>query len=505
MAKKKFFNYNLLLGDILNLTISFFVIIFWVPATAAEPLEKYGFVYLIYAVSWVLIALLFGRYSTRLRDENYFSTTFKLFYITLIDYAAFATYFYFMPNYSQWVLLAVVVTFFIMLFSVQSLFYAVIYASDPEEIPEHVEKRGPKTVLNPSAEIPVDAYNSMVNAMTKWTGERALQFLSSRVDLHSTNTYLLATTELFNFEHLPEYRYDTIINVRSLNNIRGINRMFSIVNEKLPDNGIFVGCFKDKSVKKKKILQKFPKGINWIVYACNYFIKRVIPKLFLTKRLYYDITKGRRRVLSKTEVFGRLYYCGFEVADEKKCNEYTYFIARRVKEPPLHKKRRYGPIIALNRIGKDGKRFKFYKMRTMYPYSEFLQGYIYEKSHLQEGGKFNHDIRIGTAGKLFRRYWIDELPMFINFFKGDMKLIGVRPLSKQYFSLYRPELQELRTKFKPGLFPPFYADMPKTLDEIQDSEMRYLRMCEARGSFITDITYFWKIFVNIVFKKARSK
>ena len=177
MCKKKFFNYNLLLGDMLNLTISFFAIIFWVPVTAAAPLEKYGFVYFIYAASWVLLALLFRRYCTRFRDENYFSTTFKLFYITLIDYAAFATYFYFMPNYSQWVLLAVVVTFFIMLFSVQSLFYAVIYASDPEEIPEHVEKRGPKTVLNPSAEIPVDAYNSMVEAMKKWTGERALQFL----------------------------------------------------------------------------------------------------------------------------------------------------------------------------------------------------------------------------------------------------------------------------------------------------------------------------------------
>jgi lipopolysaccharide/colanic/teichoic acid biosynthesis glycosyltransferase len=103
-----------------------------------------------------------------------------------------------------------------------------------------------------------------------------------------------------------------------------------------------------------------------------------------------------------------------------------------------------------------------------------------------------------------RRCWLDELPMILNLLKGDMKLVGVRPLSKHYFSLYSPELQALRTKVKPGLLPPFYADMPKTLDEIQASELKYLNMCIKRGALITDTIYLWKIFVNIVFKRARS-
>ena len=86
-----------------------------------------------------------------------------------------------------------------------------------------------------------------------------------------------------------------------------------------------------------------------------------------------------------------------------------------------------------------------------------------------------------------------------------MKLVGVRPLSKHYFSLYSKELQLKRTRFKPGLLPPFYADMPKTLDEIQASEMKYLNDCETKGVFITDFKYFWKILVNIVFKHVHSK
>ncbi len=95
--------------------------------------------------------------------------------------------------------------------------------------------------------------------------------------------------------------------------------------------------------------------------------------------------------------------------------------------------------------------------------------------------------------------------MILNFCRGEMKLVGIRPLSQQYFSLYSKELQEKRTKAKPGLLPPFYADMPKTLDDIQASEMKYLIACEEKGTFRTDVTYLFKILGNIIFKKARSK
>jgi len=158
----------------------------------------------------------------------------------------------------------------------------------------------------------------------------------------------------------------------------------------------------------------------------------------------------------------------------------------------------------LQRFGKDKKSIKVYKIRTMHPYSEYLQSYIYDRHRLNIEGKFNKDLRITTLGRFMRRYWIDELPMILNILKGEMKIVGVRPLSKQYFSLYNLELQEKRIKYKPGLLPPYYADMPKTLDEIQESEMRYLVDCETNGVFKTDLRYFVVIAKNILFKKARS-
>ena len=126
-----------------------------------------------------------------------------------------------------------------------------------------------------------------------------------------------------------------------------------------------------------------------------------------------------------------------------------------------------------------------------------------QKFSLKEGGKFKHDFRVTTVGRIMRKFWLDELPMLINLIKGDMKIVGVRPLSKHYFSLYSKELQEKRTKFKPGLVPPFYADNPKTLEEIEASEMKYLEKYE-KHPFRTDVSYFFKSFYNIIFKNKRS-
>jgi len=142
-------------------------------------------------------------------------------------------------------------------------------------------------------------------------------------------------------------------------------------------------------------------------------------------------------------------------------------------------------------------------MRTMHPYAEYIQDYVYRKHDLQEGGKFKNDFRISTVGRLMRKLWIDELPMMFNFLKGDMKIVGVRPLSKHYFSLYSKEHQERRIKYKPGLVPPFYVDNPKTLEEIQASEKKYFDLYD-RHPWLTDFRYFFIAFYNIVFRHYRS-
>ena len=94
--------------------------------------------------------------------------------------------------------------------------------------------------------------------------------------------------------------------------------------------------------------------------------------------------------------------------------------------------------------------------------------------------------------------------MIINFLKGEINIIGVRPLSISYFEQYPEELQKLRVKIKPGLIPPYYADMPKNFIEILESEEKYIKN-KFKKPIATDIKYFCKAFKNIFFKGARSK
>ena len=335
-------------------------------------------------------------------------------------------------------------------------------------------------------------------------GDEAFQYIVHYSAIDSPNTLVIATTTRFNIDAQIQHSFECIINVRRVNDFRYINKYFESVNAKLPVGGIFIDFLETKNMRKRRILEKFPPGINYLYYTADFIVKRVFPKFLLTKKLYFILTRGENRVLSKAEAFGRLYSCGFEILDERVIGRSLYFVAFKVKEPLFPQNPSYGPLIGLERIGKGGKTIKVFKMRTMHPFAEYLQDYVYKKVGLQEGGKFRDDFRVTTLGRIMRKFWLDELPMLLNLSKGDLKLFGVRPLSRQYFKLYTPELQKLRIKNKPGLIPPFYVDNPRTLDEIVSSELRYLKSYE-KHPFRTDWVYFWKAIYNILFMKYRSR
>ncbi|MBN2611102.1 MAG: sugar transferase [Bacteroidales bacterium] len=335
-------------------------------------------------------------------------------------------------------------------------------------------------------------------------GKEAYQFIFYYAALDTANTLILNTSSDFNIHTQLAPKFDCIINIRKTNDIRRINKFFEAANEKLPDGGLYIGLVETKDERKKRLLKKYPPVINYIFYSIDFIFKRIAPKFIITKKFYFLITRGFNRILSKAETFGRLYSCGFEVLDEKEVNNYLYFVAIKTKKPFYPSNPSYGPFIALERVGKGGKTIKVYKLRTMHPYAEYLQDYIYKKHGLQNGGKFKDDFRISTLGKIFRKFWIDELPMLLNLFKGDLKLVGVRPISKQYFSLYSDELKKRRIKYKPGLIPPFYVDMPETFEEIMESELKYLTLYE-KHPLLTDIRYLFISLFNIIIKRKRSK
>jgi lipopolysaccharide/colanic/teichoic acid biosynthesis glycosyltransferase len=225
-------------------------------------------------------------------------------------------------------------------------------------------------------------------------------------------------------------------------------------------------------------------------------LKQFNRKLLHNQNIFMKIKKEK----SLSLFYGCLIYHGFKI---EKLNEYKHYIYVELKkekhiEENLEKK--YSWFINLPRTGKNGKRIYVYKLRTMQPYSEYLQDYVVEKNGLNNDGTIKNDFRITKLGKFLRKYWLDELPMLLNWFKGDLKLIGVRPLSDSMLSQYPQEYLEIRHKNKPGLIPPYYIDKPKTFDEIIVSEKRYLTKYE-KNPIATDIIYFGK-FLKVVFLKG---
>ena len=297
-----------------------------------------------------------------------------------------------------------------------------------------------------------------------------------------------------------------IIQKKPLNRIRHLNTLLNRTNEVLDSNGYLWCHCRTASLKRKLIKEKYPWGIWHIVFVFYFIWHRIIPKLNITKSIYFAISKGKDRSYNRVEVLGRFYRAGFEVIDEEFRHGEFFVLAQKAKEPIWDDVPSGSPLIKLMRVGKGGKMIGVYKFRTMYSYSEYLQPYIYEHNKLKKGGKFDDDYRVTPWGKWMRRLWIDELPMLFNVLKGDIKLVGVRPLSRHFYSLYHKDIQQLRIKSKPGLLPPAIAERkrPVNLDEIQESERRYLESYLEKP-FNTDITYFFKILNNILFKGRRSE
>ena len=267
--------------------------------------------------------------------------------------------------------------------------------------------------------------------------------------------------------------------------------------------GYFVGRVNTLSLYKRRFFEKYPKNFSHVLYFINYIFRRVVPKLSATKKVYFVVTRGENRAISRAEALGRLCFCGFEIVAEKEIGDDLYFIAQKVKTSSIDENPSYGPIVKFSRVGPNGNDLTVYKFRTMHPYSEYLQEYIYENNKLQQGGKFNNDFRVTTIGKFMRRTWLDELPMLYNWIKGEMNIVGVRPLTYHYFNLYPKDLQELRMRVVPGLIPPFYSDLPDTFDEICESERRYIQTY-LRNPIKTQWVYFGEAVYNIVFKGVRS-
>ncbi len=343
----------------------------------------------------------------------------------------------------------------------------------------------------------------MKNVLIKKLGSTTFDRINAFVDLDSKDTFVVDTTSVFNIENHVDY-CNSIVNIARINNIRFINKFFEKVNAKLNYGDTFVFCVETFSARRnRKKVYKIP-FLRKLYAAFEFVFLRIFPKVKGLKTLYFIVTRGRNRILSKAEALGRVSSCGFEIRDYFRSDSVMFVIASKVKEPAFDMSPSYGPLYAMPRLGKNGKMIKVYKFRTMHPYAEYLQEYMIKMHGYADTGKPANDFRVTPWGKFLRKYWLDELPQLINVLKGEMKLVGVRPISKSYSNDIPLDLQKNRVQFKPGCIPPYVSlDRKGSVESVLQAEREYLQE-KVSNPYTTDSKYFFSAIFNIIFKNKRS-
>lgn len=155
------------------------------------------------------------------------------------------------------------------------------------------------------------------------------------------------------------------------------------------------------------------------------------------------------------------------------------------------------PIYVQERVGQNGRRFKFYKFRSMVPDAEKMLNQLLKQNEMDGPAfKIKNDPRITRFGRFIRRTSIDELPQLWNILKGDMSLVGPRPPLPREVALYTKR-QSQRLSVIPGLTC-YWQIQPKrnslSFEEWLSWDLKYI----ADRSFKTDLIILFKT-IGVVF------
>ena len=269
--------YLFLIVDLLLLMLSFYIVLDWFPLTTNTPFNKYSWPSLFYALFWVICSYLFKRYKP-LRKQLFVGTSLKLLYITFVVTLFYwiIIHLYFENTFSEFVLNSISIVVFTVNYAVLNIFYAYKYAVEYNDFEIALDKDRVNANVKPTIPLDRDSLAALCATIEEHSGTKVLNFLKNTTCLECGQTQVFASTDALILKYQMQYQYATIVQLEKLNNIRGINKMLAIVNDKLPDNGVFISCFETKSTYKKKLLDKYVKGINYLISGLNFFLKRII-------------------------------------------------------------------------------------------------------------------------------------------------------------------------------------------------------------------------------------
>ncbi len=158
-------------------------------------------------------------------------------------------------------------------------------------------------------------------------------------------------------------------------------------------------------------------------------------------------------------------------------------------------------FFAQKRVGRNGRIFNMYKIRSMYMDAEERKAALMSQNEMQGlMFKIKDDPRITPIGKFIRKTSIDELPQFWNVLKGEMSLIGTRPPTVDEYNKYEP-WHKARLAIKPGITGLWQVSGRSDInnfDEVVQLDKEYIK----KWSLLLDIKIILKTFAVVLGKKG---
>lgn len=250
----------------------------------------------------------------------------------------------------------------------------------------------------------------------------------------------------------------------------------------------------DSQVQKinKSLIQLFEEGINIKSFETYYEeITNRVPKEYLNHNFYKNINFSRNNESRLYLLIRRVFDIVLSLIGS---TFFVLFIPFIVLGNLLANR---GPLFyRQERVGKRGKPFKIFKLRSMVTNAE-KNGAVWAQKN---------DSRITKFGRFLRLTRLDELPQFFNILKGDMSFIGPRPERPEFVKKLSEQIPfyEIRNVIKPGLtgWAQVNYEYASTIEE-QETKLRYDLFYIKRRSLFIDFKIIIKTITTVLFMKGQ--
>ncbi len=337
-------NISTFIWEFLLLTVIIIVMtIYYLPIT---PSTNYIIVYAIIYFSW-LISAFYTHHFNIIVEKNYFKAIYPhiksiIFFMSIMSFNLFILR---LHHKNQIIIIDSLIIYNLIFYFIITFIFIIKHPKKTDEVSinyftvnelmaQNIIKDSEEQFQNKKHEIisnddEVMSFKEKLKMIYLRKYKELYQFIEKSLKLSSIQidkTEIIRSNDPYNIEILPDNYLELFMNLHELNDQRRINKYFININKKLQIYVIYFGLFEPNAAKYSQYLKKYPYFVTMFFYTFDFIWKRIFPKLPILQKIYFLLSNGRNRAISKAEGLGRLYYCGFDVVAVKQLDNKLYFI-----------------------------------------------------------------------------------------------------------------------------------------------------------------------------------